>query len=136
MNFYLAKTDPETYDFNQLEKEVKTVWDGVKNMQAQQAIREMKDKDCVIIYHSGGESSIVGWGYVDGAVRPDPKDPRLHIFDLRFGGRLKEPVGLKEIKETGLFGDFNLVRHSRLSTMAVPKSFVVWLKKRTKDFRP
>lgn len=136
MNFYLAKTDPETYDFSQLEREGQTLWDGVKNMQAQQAIRLMKDKDCVLIYHSMGLSEIVGWGYVEGPVRLDAKDPRLTVFGLRYGGRFKEPVGLKEIKETGLFEDFLLVRHSRLSTMAVPKEFVAWLKKRVKEFRP
>ncbi len=136
MKFYLAKSDPLTYSMDELERDGKTVWDGVKSAQAQQAIRLMQDGDCVICYHSQGQAAIVGWGYVEGDVWVDAKDPKMSVFVYRFGGRLAEPIGLKEIKATGLFGDFALVKQSRLSTMAVPREFVAWLKKRAKTFKP
>jgi len=136
MNYYLAKSDPISYSLDDLERDGSTDWTGVKNGQAQQAIRMMKNGDCVICYHSQGQAAIVGWGFVEGDVFLDPNEPKLSVFQFRFGGRLKEPITLTEIKQTSLFGDFLLVRNSRLSTMAVPKEFVSWLKKRAKDFRP
>ncbi|HEX6895928.1 MAG TPA: EVE domain-containing protein, partial [Bryobacteraceae bacterium] len=60
MKYFLAKTDPETYPIDQLEKEKKTVWDGVNNPQAVRAIRDMRPGDKVFIYHSGGQSAVVG----------------------------------------------------------------------------
>ncbi|WP_031498518.1 EVE domain-containing protein [Bryobacter aggregatus] len=136
MKFYLAKSDPLTYSFDDLERDGKTVWDGVKNHQALQAIRLMKDGDCVVCYHSQGQAAIVGWGYVEGDARPDPNDPKLAVFTYRFGGRLAAPVTLHQIKATGLFPDFQLVRNSRLSTMALPPDFVAWLRKTATSFKP
>lgn len=136
MNFFLAKSDPEEYSIDDLERDGVTDWTGVKNAQAQMAIRAMKNGDCVICYHSLGESRVMGWGYVEGDVWVDAENPKMSVFRYRFGGRLKEPVTLAEIKETGLFADFALVRQSRLSTMAAPKEFVSWLKKRAREFKP
>ena len=126
--YFLAKTDPETYDFAQLEKDGQTVWDGVKNAQALRAIREMKAGDRVFIYHSMGDACIVGLAEIVGDGRPDPKDPRLAVADFRFGGPIQPPVTLREIKESGLFPDWALVRQSRLSTMTVPAEFVEWIR--------
>jgi predicted RNA-binding protein with PUA-like domain len=128
--YYLAKTDPETYSVDQFEKEKKTVWDGVHNAQALQAIRAMKKGDKVFIYHSMGDACIVGLALVLADGRPDPADPKLAVVDLEFLTRLDPPVLLKEIKESKLFDDWALVRQSRLSTMAVPMSFVEWIRKR------
>ena len=136
MKYYLAKSDPVTYSLDDLERDGKTVWDGVKNAQAQQAIRLMQDGDCVICYHSQGQAAVVGWGYVEGSVWVDAADPKMSVFTYRFGGKLKTPVTLNEIKSTGLFADFALVKQSRLSTMAAPKDFVSWLKKRAREFMP
>ncbi len=136
MNYFLAKSDPSEYSLDDLEREGQTAWTGVKNAQAQQAIRAMKDGDCVICYHSMGQATVVGWGYVVGDVYPDPDHPKLSVFQYRFGGRLAQPVSLTQIKESGLFADFALVRQSRLSTMPVPKEFVKWLKQQARDFRP
>ncbi len=124
--YFLAKTDPETYDFAQLEKDGQTVWDGVKNAQALRAIREMKVGDRVFIYHSMGDACIVGLADIMGDGRPDPKDPRLAVADFRFRGRIEPPVTLREIKESGLFPEWALVRQSRLSTMPAPPEFVEW----------
>lgn len=136
MQYFLAKSDPLTYSIDDLERDLKTAWDGVKNAQAQQAIRQMKDGDCVICYHSQGQAAVVGWGYVEGPVWVDASDPKMSVFTYRFGGRLKKPITLTEIKSTGLFSEFALVRQSRLSTMVAPIEFVKWLKKQAKEFKP
>ena len=130
MNYFLAKTDPETYAVDQLEREHKTVWDGVKNPQALRAIKEMRPKDRVFIYHSGGDSAVVGLAQVASDPRPDPKTPNLTVVEFEFLSRLEPPTTLREIKESGLFSDWALVRQGRLSTMAAPEAFVAWIRKR------
>jgi predicted RNA-binding protein with PUA-like domain len=130
MNYFLAKTDPETYSIDQLEREKTTVWDGVTNPQAVRAIKEMKPGDRVFVYHSGGISGVVGLADVVSAGRPDPKNPKSAVADFRFLGRIDPAVTLHEIKESGLFDDWALVRQGRLSTMAAPAKFVAWMKKK------
>ena len=130
MNYFLAKTDPETYSVDDLEREHKTVWDGVRNPQAVRAIAQMRPKDRVFIYHSGGTSAIVGLAQVVSEPRPDAKSPKLTVVEFEFLTRLDPPTTLHEIKESHLFGDWALVRQGRLSTMAVPESFVAWIRKR------
>ena len=127
-SYFLAKTDPETYPVEQLERDGQTVWDGVRNPQALRAIREMKSGDRVFIYHSMGDAAIVGLADVVEGGRQDPKDPKLAVADFRFRGRIEPPVTLREIKETHLFDDWALVRQSRLSTMKAPPEFVKWMK--------
>src|SRR4051812_47802331 len=99
MNYFLAKTDPETYSIENLEKDGKTVWDGVRNPQALRAIREMKPGDKVFVYHSQGEAAIVGLAEVASEPRADPKDAKLTVVDFRYVGRIDPPVTLREIKE-------------------------------------
>jgi predicted RNA-binding protein with PUA-like domain len=132
MKYFLAKTDPETYSIDQLEKEKKTVWDGVTNPQAVRAIREMHPGDRVLIYHSGGESAILGLAKVVSEARPDPKNPKSAVVDLEFLRRIDPPVTLAQIKQAHLFDDWALVRQGRLSTMSVPEKFVDWLRKQTR----
>jgi predicted RNA-binding protein with PUA-like domain len=130
MNYFLAKTEPETYSIYDLERERRTVWDGVTNAQAVRAIREMRSGDRVFIYHSGGVSSVVGMAVVRSEPRDDPKNPKSAVVDLEFAGRLEPPVTLAEIKQSGKFDDWALVRQGRLSTMAVPEKFVAWMRER------
>lgn len=130
MNYFLAKTDPETYSLDDLEREKKTVWDGVTNPQAVRAIREMKPNDRVFIYHSGGESGIVGLAVARSEPRDDPKNSKSAVIDLDFQTRLDPPTSLHEIKQSGKFNDWALVRQGRLSTMAVPEKFVEWIRAR------
>ena len=125
--YFLAKTDPETYSIEQFESEGRTVWDGVRNPQALRAIRDMKKGDRVYIYHSMSDAAIVGVADVVEDGRPDPKDPKLSVADLRFRCRVEPPVTLREVKQSGLFDDWALVRQSRLSTMAAPDRFVLWM---------
>lgn len=132
MRYFLAKTDPETYSIDQLEKDKKTTWDGVTNPQAVRAIREMKPGDRVLIYHSGGQAAVLGLAKVVSESRPDPKNPKSAVVDLEFQRRIEPPVTLAEIKASHEFDDWALVRQGRLSTMAVPDEFIEWLKKRVK----
>ncbi len=130
MNYFLAKTDPETYSLQDLAREKRTVWDGVRNPQALRAIREMRPGDRVFVYHSGGESAVVGLARVVSEPRPDPKDAKLAVVDFEYVEALEPPVTLAEIKDSGQFDDWALVRQARLSTMAAPQSFVNWMRKR------
>ncbi len=129
VRYYLAKTDPDTYPIGQLEADGRTVWDGVTNPQAVQAIRQMRPGDRVLIYHSGGESSVVGVAEVVSEARQDAKIAKSVVVDLKYVGRIEPPITLKEIKETGKFSDWALVRQKRLSTMAAPLKFVQWARK-------
>lgn len=128
MNYFLAKTDPDTYTIDDLERDKKTAWDGVTNAQAVRAIREMKPGDKVFIYHSGGLSAIVGLAKVVSEPRPDHKNVKSAVVDLEYAGRIDPPVSLSEVKQSGKFDDWALVRQSRLSTMAAPTKFVEWMK--------
>ena len=130
MPYFLAKTDPDTYSIDHLERDKKTVWDGVTNAQAVRAIREMRPGDRVFVYHSGGVSGIVGMASVESEPRPDPKNAKSAVVDLAFRGRLDPPTTLAEIKQSGKFADWSLVRQGRLSTMAAPEKFVAWMKGR------
>ncbi|MGD0618783.1 MAG: EVE domain-containing protein [Bryobacteraceae bacterium] len=128
MNWFLAKTEPGTYSLDDLEREKKTVWDGVKNPQAVRAIREMRPGDNVFIYHSGGQSAIVGIARVASEPRDDAKDKKSAVVELEFARRLHKPVTLAEVRAANLFADWALVRQPRLSTMRAPESFVKWIK--------
>lgn len=130
MRYFLAKTDPDTYSIDDLEREKKTVWDGVTNPQAVRAIREMRPGDRVFVYHSGGVSGVVGMAAVRSEARDDPKNPKSAVVDLEFLGRLEPPASLAEIKQSGEFADWALVRQGRLSTMAAPDKFVEWMRAR------
>ena len=99
MNYFLAKTDPETYSIDDLARDRKTVWDGVRNAQALRAIREMRPGDRVFIYHSQGDAAIVGLAKVASEPRPDPKDPKLTVVDFEFVSRLETPTTLREINK-------------------------------------
>jgi predicted RNA-binding protein with PUA-like domain len=130
MNYFLAKTDPDTYSIDDLEREKRTAWDGVSNPQAVRAIREMKPGDRVFIYHSGGQSAVHGLAVVRTEARADPKNPKSAVVDLEFAGRLDPPATLAEIRQSGRFNDWALVRQGRLSTMAAPANFVAWMRTR------
>jgi predicted RNA-binding protein with PUA-like domain len=130
MTYFLAKTDPETYSIDDLEKQKTTAWDGVTNPQAVRAIREMRPGDKVFIYHSGGQSGVVGLARVTSESRPDPKNPKSAVADFEFLTRLDPPVSLAEIKQSKQFDDWALVRQGRLSTMAAPEKFVDWMRKK------
>ncbi len=128
MAYFLAKSEPQVYSIGDLERDGATVWDGVKNAQAVNVIKTMQPGDIMLIYHSGGESAIVGVAEITAEARPDPREAKSWVVNVRYRGRIASPVTLRQVKESGKFADFLLVRHSRLSTMAVPEAFVDWLR--------
>jgi len=127
MNYFLAKTEPSTYSIDDLDRDGQTVWNGVHAPAALKAIRAMQVGDLVFVYHSGGESCIVGLMKVITAPRVDPKDEKSWIVDVEFRLKYDEQVTLKEIKLSHKFDDWALVRQGRLSTMPVPEKFVKWM---------
>jgi predicted RNA-binding protein with PUA-like domain len=130
MKYFLAKSEPGVYSIDDLERDGTTLWDGVTNAQAVKSIRAMQPGDHVFFYHSGGVSAIVGVAKVKTAGRDDPKNPKSAVADLSFERKIDPPVTLAEIKQSGLFDDWALVRQSRLSTMEAPAKFVEWMKKK------
>lgn len=131
MNYFLAKSDPETYGLSDLKKDGETDWDGVHNFTAIATIKTWKPGDLVLIYHSQEEKRIVGLAKVIGAPEADPKDTRgSWMAKIAFVREFPEEqkVTLKEIKETGKFSEFPLVKFGRLSTMSCPSEFIDWLK--------
>jgi predicted RNA-binding protein with PUA-like domain len=134
MNYYLAKTDPDTYSIDDFAKEGTTTWNGVTNPTAVQFLKKMEKGDRVLIYHSQGQTTIVGLAEVAGNSRPDPNNPKSWLVDFTYIKTFPEPrITLKQVKDTGKFSDFKLVRLSRLSTMDVPEDFIMWLKEQGLD---
>jgi predicted RNA-binding protein with PUA-like domain len=118
---WLVKEEPEHYSFDQFVKDGSTVWSGVKNPLAQKHLRAMQKGDRVFYYHTGKEKAIVGTAKVAAAAYPDSKDRsgKLVVVELVPDKKLKRPVTLAEIKASGRFADFPLVRMPRLSVMPV-----------------
>ena len=120
-NYWLLKTEPSAYSFADLERDGKTVWDGVTNALALKHLRAMKKGDLAFIYHTGDERQIVGIAEVASQPYPDPKqrDPKLVVVDFKPRERLHRPVTLAEIKARKEFADWELMRMGRLSVMPV-----------------
>jgi predicted RNA-binding protein with PUA-like domain len=120
-NYWLLKTEPSTYSFADLERDGKTVWDGVSNPLALKHLRTMTKGDRAFIYHTGGEKQIVGIADIASNPYPDPKqkDPKLVVIDLKPCEKLERPVTLAEVKARKEFADWELVRMGRLSVMRV-----------------
>lgn len=129
MKYYLAKTEPQDYSIDDLQRENDTVWDGIKNPQSLNTIKQMRAGERVFIYHSGGQSAITGLAEVSRDAEPSPKDPKAWTVRLKYLSHLDPPVTLKDIKADGSFADWALVRQPRLSTMPVPPEFIPWLKR-------
>ncbi len=126
MSYWILKTEPSTYSFDDLVKQKTAVWDGVKNPLALKHLGEMRPGDDVLIYHTGDEKSAVGFARVTKAAYPDPKlkDAKLVVVDLKAGAKLPTPVTLATIKADPAFKDLALVRMGRLSV--VPASPAQW----------
>ena len=121
---WLLKTEPSSYAYDDLEKEGRAVWDGVKNPAALQNLRRMKEGDAAFIYHTGDEKSVVGTALVVRAAYADPKakDPRRVVVDLEPTGRLARPVTLAEMRALPVFAPSPLLRQPRLSVVPLTKA--------------
>ena len=120
-NRWLFKTEPSAYSFQQLQKDKKTVWDGVKNNLALKHLSGIKKGDEIIIYHTGDEKAAVGIARALSAAYPDPskKEPKLLVVEIEPVKALSRPVPLAEMKATAKLKNFDLVRLPRLSVMPV-----------------
>lgn len=126
INYWLAKQEPDGprgYNFETLKKDKKTVWDGVHNNLALKHMREMKDGDLVLFYHTGDERQAVGIMEVISEPYPNPKEDnkRFIVVDVKYKKSLKRPITLDEMKKHKKFQNWELIRISRLSVMPVPK---------------
>ncbi|MDB5298035.1 MAG: hypothetical protein JWO31_4018 [Phycisphaerales bacterium] len=119
---WLLKTEPDTYSFDDLERDKKTVWDGVANALALKHIRAMAKGDEVVVYHTGDEKAAVGLATVASAPYADPAggDDKLAVVDLKVGKRLAAPVTLAAVKADPAFAGWDLLRIGRLSVVPVP----------------
>ncbi len=123
MNYWLVKQEPTAYNYDMLEREKGTVWDGVHNNLALKHIRQMKKGDRAFFYHTGDERQAIGIIEITSNPYPNPEedDERFVVVDVRPLARLKRAVPLEEIKNNPKFKDWDLLRISRLSVMPVPR---------------
>ncbi len=122
MNYWLVKTEPDSYSWSDLVRDKKAVWDGVRNFQARSNLKKMEKGDLVLIYHTGGEKAVVGAALVTKAAYPDPKDAEWVVVELAAEKPLKKPVSLAQIKSDERLSDMVLVRAARLSVQPVKAS--------------
>ncbi len=128
MNYFLAKTDPDTYSIEDFEKEGETLWDGVHNNAALLFIQQMHPGDRVYIYESLSTKAITALAEVTSEPRLNTDDPRRsYVVTLRFIKKYKSPVTLASLKADPEFADFKLVREPRLSVMPVPQNLATKL---------
>lgn len=124
MNHWLMKTEPGTYSWDDLMRDKKTGWDGVRNFQARNNLKAMKKGDLVFIYHSGDDKSIVGIAKITRENFPDPKDNDWVAVEIAPVKSLKKPITLAQIKGDKRFANMALVKSSRLSVQPVrPEEF-------------
>lgn len=121
MNYWLVKSEPSVYSFDQLVKDKKTFWDGVRNYAARNYMREMRQGDEAFFYHSNEGLEIVGIVTIVKEAYQDPTtdNPNWVAVDVKPVGKLKKPVTLKDIKNEKSLADMELVVNSRLSVQKV-----------------
>lgn len=121
MNYWLVKTEPGTYSWDDLVRDKKTTWDGVRNFQARNNLKAMKKGDLAFVYHSGEEKSVVGLAEITKEFFPDPKDKDWAAVEIGHKKKLKKPVSLSNIKSEKKLTNMYLVRAARLSVQSVTK---------------
>jgi predicted RNA-binding protein with PUA-like domain len=118
---WLFKEEPTHYSYDDLARDGKTSWTGVRNPLAQKHLRAVKKGDRIFFYHTGGEKAVVGVARAAGAAYPDPadKEGKLYAVDVEPVTKLSQPVTLAAIKADKAFANLPLVRMPRLSVMPV-----------------
>ena len=124
MKYWLLKSEPDAWSWDNQVKEGASMWDGVRNYQARNNLKKMKKNDLCFFYHSVTEKSIVGIVKVVKEYYPDPTDKtdRFVVVDVKATKKLKNPVSLDQIKENSKLQDIALVKQSRLSVMPLKKT--------------
>ena len=123
MNYWLVKSEPDAFSWERFVKEGKTMWEGVRNYQARNNLKEMKNGDLVLFYHSVSSKEVMGFAKVVKEYYPDPTahDDRWVVVDLIPVDALKKPVSLAQIKKDERLENIALVKQSRLSVMPLKK---------------
>jgi len=126
VNYWLAKQEPDGprgYNFETLKKDKTTIWDGVHNNLALKHMREMKNGDLVLFYHTGVERQVVGIMQVISEPYSNPKEDnkRFLVVNVQYKKSFKRSITLTDMKKQKTFQNWELIRISRLSIMPVPK---------------
>lgn len=126
MAYWLLKSEPSVYGWDDLVKHKKAVWDGVTSAPGLKNIRAVAKGDLAVVYHTGDERQAVGLAEITSGPYPDPKetDPKLVVFDLAPRQALAQPVTLEQLKQSAPFADSTLLRQGRLSV--VPLTAPQW----------
>lgn len=119
MNYWMVKTEPTSYSWEDLVKKGEDVWDGVRNYQARNFLKAMQKGDLVLFYHSGKDKAIVGVAEVSEEAFPDPKDTAWEAVTLQAKNALTNHVKLAQIKAEDRLSEMLMLRQSRLSVMSV-----------------
>ena len=124
VNYWLLKSEPSAWSWDDQIKEKITMWDGVRNYQARNNLMSMKKKDLCFFYHSVSEKLIVGIVEVVKEHYPDPTDKtgKFVVTNVKAKKRLKRPVSLEEIKSSPKLSNIALIKQSRLSVMPLTKN--------------
>ncbi|MEB3244411.1 MAG: EVE domain-containing protein [Vampirovibrionales bacterium] len=119
-NYWLVKTEPGEFSFEDLIRDKKTVWDGVRNHQAKKNMMQMALGDLVLVYHSVTQKALAGLAKVSKTAYPDPNDNpqnNWQVVEIVPVKALTQPVSLADIKATPSLADIALIKQSRLSVM-------------------
>jgi predicted RNA-binding protein with PUA-like domain len=124
MNYWLIKTDPDTYSWDDFKKDRSTYWDGVRNYQARNYLKDMKEGDIALFYHSVQDKIVTGTARISKAAYQDPTtdDDRWVAVDVEILDELATPVSLGAIKDEATLSDMVLVNNTRLSVQPVTEA--------------
>lgn len=119
MAYWLVKSDPETYSFDDLAKDGKTIWDGVRNFQARNNLAQMLVGDIALVYHSNIDKAIMGIAEITKESFADPTsdDIRWLAVEIKYISKFAKPITLEQIKAEPKLKDIGLIKQSRLSVM-------------------
>jgi predicted RNA-binding protein with PUA-like domain len=131
MAYWLLKSEPDVYSYDDLVRDKKTEWDGVNNNTALIHIRAMNKGDLAIIYHTGDERAAIGIAEVISQPHADTQldDPKRAVVTVKPKRKFKRPVTLAEIKADPVFAGWDLIRIGRLSVVPVPEKMWTHLEK-------
>lgn len=124
MNYWILKTEPDAYSWDNLVKDGSTSWTGIRNFQARNNLKKMALGDQCFIYHSGEERQIIGLAEVTKAAYPDPSDKDMEWFavDIKAVKELNKPLTLAELQNKPGLHDLVLIRQARLSVSPVTEA--------------
>jgi predicted RNA-binding protein with PUA-like domain len=121
MNYWMVKQEPTAYSWDDFVKDGKTDWTGVRNYQARNFLRQMKEGDKVFFYHSVVGKEVVGIAKVSREAFPDPTDEKWDAVEIKPDKKLDKTVTLSEIKANAALANIYLVRQPRFSVMPLTK---------------